>query len=57
MSDDKSKQESQFDLDAIKESIDRMKPELSACSAAAHKAKEAALVIIQSSTMWPSLVL
>jgi len=42
MSDDKSKQEGQFNLDAIKESIERMKPELSACSAAAHKAKEAA---------------
>ena len=41
MSDDKSKQESQCNLDAIKESIDRMKPELSACSAAAHKAKDA----------------
>ena len=41
MTDDKSKQESQFNLDAIKESIDRMKPELSACSAAAHKAKDA----------------
>jgi len=41
MSDDKSKQESQCNLDAIKESIDRMKPELSACSAAVHKAKDA----------------
>ena len=41
MSDDKSKQESQCNLDAIKESIDRMKPELSACSAAAHNAKDA----------------
>jgi hypothetical protein len=29
MSDDKSKSESQFNLDAIKESIERMKPELS----------------------------
>jgi len=27
MTDDKSKQESQFNLDAIKESIERMKPE------------------------------
>ena len=41
MSDDKSKQEGQFNLDAIKESVERMKPELSACSAAAHKAKDA----------------
>ena len=40
MSDDKSKQESQFNLDAIKESIERMKPELATCSAAAHKAKD-----------------
>ena len=40
MSDDKSKQESQFNLDAIKESIERMKPELATCSAAVHKAKD-----------------
>jgi hypothetical protein len=39
--DDKSKQESQFNLDAIKESIERMKPELVTCSEAAHKAKDA----------------
>ena len=41
MRDDKSKQESQFNLEAIKESIERMKPELSTCSAAAHRAKGA----------------
>ena len=41
MSNDKSKQESQFNLDTIKESIERMKPELIACSEAAHKAKDA----------------
>jgi hypothetical protein len=41
MSDDKSEQESRFNLEAIKDSIDRMKPELSACSRAAHKAKDA----------------
>jgi hypothetical protein len=39
MTDDKSKQESQFNLDAIKESIERMKPELVTRSEAAHKAK------------------
>jgi len=41
MRDDKSKQEGQFNLEAIKESIERMKPELSTCSAAAHRAKGA----------------
>ena len=41
MSDDKSKRETQFNLDAIKESIERMKSELSACSEAAHRAKHA----------------
>jgi len=41
MSDDKSIQESQFNLDAIKESIERMKPELATCSAVAHKSKDA----------------
>ena len=41
MSDDKSKAESQFNWEAIKESIERMKPELIACSDAAHKAKGA----------------
>jgi hypothetical protein len=41
MSDDKSKAESQFNWEAVKESIERMKPELIACSEAAHKAKHA----------------
>ena len=41
MSDDKSKAESQFNWEAVKESIERMKPELIACSEAAHKAKDA----------------
>jgi hypothetical protein len=41
MSDDKSKAESQFNREAIRESIERMKPELIACSDAAHKAKDA----------------
>ena len=41
MSDEKSKSESQFNRDAIKESVERMKPELTACSEAAHRAKDA----------------
>ena len=41
MSDDKSKAESQFNWEAVKESIERMKPELIVCSEAAHKAKHA----------------
>ena len=41
MSDDKSKSESQFNRDAIKDSVERMKPELTACSEAAHRAKDA----------------
>ena len=41
MSDDKNKAESQFNWEAVKESIERMKPELIACSEAAHKAKDA----------------
>ena len=41
MSDDKSKAESQFNWEAVKDSIERMKPELTACSEAAHKAKDA----------------
>jgi hypothetical protein len=41
MSDDKSKAEGQFNREAIIESIERMKPELIACSEAAHKAKDA----------------
>jgi hypothetical protein len=41
MSDDKSKAEGQFNREAIKQSIERMKPELIACSEAAHKAKDA----------------
>jgi hypothetical protein len=41
MSDDKSKAEGQFNREAILESIERMKPELIACSEAAHKAKDA----------------
>ena len=41
MNDDKSKQETQINLDAIKESIEQMKLELIACSVAAHKAKDA----------------
>ena len=41
MSDDKSQVESQFNWEAVKDSIERMKPELTACSEAAHKAKDA----------------
>src|SRR5690242_18240734 len=39
MSDDKIKAQSQFNWEAVKDSIERMKPELIACSEAAHKAK------------------
>ena len=38
---DKSNAESQFNWEAVKESIERMKPELIACSEAAHKTKDA----------------
>ena len=41
MTDDKSKAESQFNWEAVEESIERMKPELIPCSEAAHKAKNA----------------
>jgi hypothetical protein len=41
MSDDKSEAEGKFNREAIKESIERMKPELVACSEAAHRAKDA----------------
>ena len=41
MTDDKSKAESQFNWEAVEESIERMKPELIACSDAVHKAKGA----------------
>jgi hypothetical protein len=49
MGDNKSKAESQFNREAIRESIERMKPELIACSEAAHKAKTP--VMIQISTV------
>jgi len=39
MTDDMSKAESQFNWEAVEESIERMKPELIACSDAVHKAK------------------
>jgi hypothetical protein len=42
MTDDKKKAERHFNWQAIKESVERMKPELIAASEAAHKAKHAA---------------
>jgi hypothetical protein len=41
MSEDKRKVKIQFNREALEESIERMKPELAACSKAAHKAKDA----------------
>jgi hypothetical protein len=41
MTDDKKKAERHFNWQAIKEAIERMKPELIAASEAAHKAKDA----------------
>jgi hypothetical protein len=41
MTDDKRKAERHFNRQAIKEAVERMKPELIAASEAAHKAKDA----------------
>jgi hypothetical protein len=41
MTDDKKKAERHFNWQAIKEAVERMKPELIAASEAAHKAKDA----------------
>jgi hypothetical protein len=41
MTDDKKKAERHFNWQAIKDSVERMKPELIAASEAAHKAKDA----------------
>jgi len=41
MTDDKRKAEPHFNWQAIKEAVERMKPELIAASEAAHKAKDA----------------
>ena len=40
---DKKRAERQFNLQAIREAVERMRPELIAASEAAHKAKEAEL--------------
>jgi hypothetical protein len=50
MTDVKKKAERPFNWQTIKESVERMKPELIAASEAAHEAKHAALARMTTST-------